>query len=51
MRYRPVFSDSAVAFFISLRRRRQWKLLDRAQELAADPFLIPDFRSTTPPAR
>ena len=42
--YRPVFSDSAVAFFISVPRRRQRKLLDRAHELAADPFLIPDFR-------
>ena len=42
--YRPVFSDSSVAFFISLPRRRQRKLLDRAQELAADPFLVPDFR-------
>jgi hypothetical protein len=45
MRYRPVFSDSAVAFFASLSRRRQRKLLDRALELADDPFLVPDFRS------
>jgi hypothetical protein len=44
MRYRPVFSDSAVLFFVSLSRRRQWKLLDRARELASDPFLVPDFR-------
>jgi hypothetical protein len=43
-KYRPVFSDTAVAFFISLRRRRQRKLLDRAHELAADPFVVPDFR-------
>ena len=43
MNYRPVFSDKAVLFFISLSRRQQWKLLDRAQELAADPFLVPDF--------
>jgi hypothetical protein len=45
MRYRPVFSDSAVVFFASLSRRRQRKLLDRALELAGDPFLVPDFRS------
>lgn len=43
MRYRPVFSDSAVLFFTSLPRRRQVKLLDRVRELAADPFLKPDF--------
>ncbi len=42
--YRPIFSDSAVAFFISLPRRRQRKLLDRSHELAADPLLSPDFR-------
>ena len=41
--YRPVFSDTAVVFFISLPRRRQRKLWDRAHELAADPFLVPDF--------
>lgn len=45
-KYRPVFSDSAVAFFISLARRQQRILLDRAHELAADPFLAPDFRET-----
>jgi len=44
MRYRPVFSDTAVLFFTSLSRRRQLKVLDRAQELANDPFLVPDFR-------
>ena len=44
MRYRPVFSDSAVAFFTTLSRRRQRKLLDRARELAADPFVVPDLR-------
>jgi hypothetical protein len=46
MTYRPVFSGSAVTFFATLSRRRQWKLLDRTQELANDPFLVPDFRST-----
>jgi hypothetical protein len=45
MRYRPVFSDTAVLFFTSISRRKQEKLLDRAQELARDPFLVPDFRS------
>ncbi|RXK53683.1 hypothetical protein ESB00_18525 [Oleiharenicola lentus] len=45
-RYRPVFADSAVAFFVSLSRRRQIRLLDRARELAADPFLVPDLTST-----
>jgi hypothetical protein len=44
MRYRPVFSDSAVGFFATLSRRRQRKLLDRARELAADPSVVPDLR-------
>ncbi len=44
MRYRPVFSDSAVDFFATLSRRRQWMLLDRARELGADPFVAPDLR-------
>lgn len=44
MRYKPVFSDAAVFFFTTLSRRRQIRLLDRARELAADPFLKPDFR-------
>ena len=39
MDYRPIFSVSA-----TLPRRRQRKLLDRIQELAGDPFLVPDFR-------
>ena len=43
--YRPVFSDAAVEFFSSVTRRRQRKLLDRAGELAADPFLSPDYHS------
>jgi len=44
MRYRPVFSDSTVSFFATLSRRRQVKLLDRARELAEDPFVVPDLR-------
>lgn len=35
-----------MAFFVSLPRRRQVRLLDRARELAADPFLVPDLSST-----
>jgi hypothetical protein len=46
MDYRPVFSDSAVDFCVTLTRRRQRKLLDRAQELARDPFVVPDFIRT-----
>jgi hypothetical protein len=43
--YRPVFSDAAVAFFVSVPKTRQRVLLDRSRELAADPFLRPDFQS------
>lgn len=49
--YRPVFSDSAVEFFTAVPRRRQRKLLDRAHELAADPFLAPDYQSIDAEAR
>jgi hypothetical protein len=45
LRYEAIFTASAVAFFTGLTKRRQKKLLDRANELAADPFLAPDFRS------
>ncbi len=45
MRYRPVFSDGVVEFLTTLPRRQQRKLLDRAQELADDPFLVPDFKT------
>lgn len=43
--YEAVFTASAVDFFVGLSKRRQRKLLDRTQELAADPFLVPDFRT------
>ncbi len=43
--YRAVFASSAVEFFASQTRRRQRRILDRVHELAADPFLFPDFRS------
>jgi hypothetical protein len=44
-RYEAVLASAAVEFFVSLPKRRQRKLLDRVHELAADPFLVPDFRS------
>ncbi|HUG12224.1 MAG TPA: hypothetical protein VMM36_14500 [Opitutaceae bacterium] len=43
MPYRPLFSDTAVEFVTTLPRRRQRRLVTRAQELARDPFLTPDF--------
>lgn len=43
--YEAVLASSAVEFFVSLTRHRQRRLLDRVHELAADPFLVPDFRS------
>lgn len=45
-RYEAVFTASAVTFFVGLSKRGQQKLLDRARELSADPFLVPDFRTT-----
>lgn len=44
--YEAVFAASAVEFFVHLGKRRQRKLLDCAHELVADPFLVPDFRTT-----
>lgn len=43
--YEAVFTASSVGFFVGLEKRRQRVLLDRVNELAADPFLVPDFRS------
>lgn len=43
--YRVIFADTAVESFVGLNRRKQRKILDRAHELAADPFLVPDFCS------
>ncbi|HRJ48202.1 MAG TPA: hypothetical protein PKY38_12640 [Opitutaceae bacterium] len=47
--YRVVFADAAVESFVGLPRRRprrrQRRILDRAQELAFDPFVVPDFRT------
>ncbi|AHF91084.1 hypothetical protein OPIT5_13585 [Opitutaceae bacterium TAV5] len=43
--YKPVFTDSAVEFFVRLTKRKQRTILDRSHELAADPFLLPDFQT------
>ena len=43
--YAAVFASAAVGFFATLTKRRQRKVLDRVHELAADPFLVPDFCS------
>ena len=43
--YDTVFASAAVEFFAGQTKRRQRKILDRAHELAADPFLVPDLRS------
>lgn len=43
--YEVIFAAVAVEFFLGLTKRNQRKVLDRAQELAADPFLVPDFLS------
>jgi hypothetical protein len=40
-----VFTAAAVEFFMVQPKRRRRKLLDRAHALAADPFVVPDFRS------
>ena len=44
--YQAVFASPAVDFFVTLTKRAERKVLDRAHELAADPFVVPDFRST-----
>ena len=43
-KYRPSFSDLAAEFILSLPKRRQRKVMDRAYELARDPFLESDYR-------
>jgi hypothetical protein len=43
--YEVVFASAALEFFVGLGKRPQRKLLDRAHELAQDPFLLPDFYS------
>jgi hypothetical protein len=44
--YEAIFASAAVEFFASVTRSRQRKILDRTHELANDPFLVPDFRSS-----
>ena len=41
--YRPVFSDLAAEFMLSLPRRRQRRVMDRARELARAPFMVSDY--------
>jgi len=43
-KYRPSFSDLAAEFILSLPKRRQRAVLDRAYELARYPFLESDYR-------
>lgn len=45
-RYHPTFSELATEFVLSLPRRRQRKIMNRARELANDPFLVSDYRLT-----
>lgn len=42
--FRPSFSDLAAEFILSLPKRRQRVLMDRAYELARQPFLESDYR-------
>jgi hypothetical protein len=44
--YRPSFSDLAAEFILSLPRRRQRIVMNRAYELARYPFLESDYRLT-----
>ena len=42
--FRPSFSDLAAEFILSLPKRRQRVVMDRAYELARHPFLKSDYR-------
>lgn len=42
--YRPQFSDTVAEFILTLSKRRQRKVLDRAHELARYPFVESDYR-------
>lgn len=42
--YRPCFSDLAAEFILSLPKRRQRKIMNRAYELARYPLLESDYR-------
>ncbi len=45
-KYCPSFSDLATEFILSLPKRRQRSVMDRAYELARYPFLESDYRLT-----
>jgi hypothetical protein len=45
-KYRPSFSDLAAEYVLSLPKRRQRKVMDRAYELARYPFIESDYRLT-----
>ena len=42
--FRPSFSDLEAEFILSLPKRRQRVVMDRAYELARHPFLESDYR-------
>lgn len=42
--FRPSFSNLAAEFILSLPKRRQRVVMDRAYELARHPFLESDYR-------
>lgn len=43
-KYRPSFSDLAAEFILSLPKRRQRAVMNRAYELARYPFLESDYQ-------
>ena len=43
-KYRPSFSDLAAEFILSVPKRRQRKIMQRAYELARYPFLESDYQ-------
>jgi len=45
-KYRPSFSNLAAEYILSLPKRRQRKVMDRAYELSRYPFLESDYRLT-----
>lgn len=42
--YRPLYSDLVAEFILSLPKRRQRKLVDTCNQLAANPFIDSDYR-------
>lgn len=41
--YRPLYSDLAAEFILSLPKRRQRKLVDLCNQLASNPFVKSDY--------